>query len=110
MDDDGVMHFRGLPIVYSLTGEIISGTLSAVVNANIDMTTGGGDNFGSFAITTAEGAWEGRFSGTYTAGVPSGEFVGHGSGTFEGMKIMGTFSAVTPDVAMLEGTILDPHG
>jgi hypothetical protein len=88
IDDQGVTHIRGQPDSGTFSGDI-SGTFSVVFNANIG-ATGNGDSFGSFTISPASGGtWEGSFSGTITAGIDSGSFVGQAAGPSRGRKSWG---------------------
>ncbi len=108
-DDQGVTHIRGQPGTGVISGDF-RGTFTVMFNANID-AAGNGDSFGSFTISPASGGtWAGHFSGTFTAGVQSGSFVGQGSGAIQGTKIMGNFMQISPTVNTLQGTILNPHG
>lgn len=119
--EDGVLHLRGLPVETIFVGTFAGGTLSfsndVVVNLNLDLATGDGDAFGSFALDGTFGGLEGSFEGRWTMEITAGAvllaYVGQGSGDFEGMKIMGEGTGSLPletlEVAH-EGIILDPHG
>ncbi len=113
VDDEGILHVRNQAYQFVVSGDF-DGTLSGLVNVNMDLATGDGDGFGTLllAVTGGGGTFEGRFTATFEGGAISGEFVGHGTGDFEGMKIMGTFAPAGPPPAGLnfEGIVLDPHG
>ncbi len=113
VDDDGVLHSRRAPAEFSVTGGLV-GTGSIVHNQNVDITTGDGDGFGSFFLDVTwgglSGTFEGRYSGTITAGIFSADFVGHGRGGFDGMKIMGSGFPTDPTTFAITGIILSPHG
>jgi hypothetical protein len=121
VDDEGIEHYRGLPGLYTFTSGPLTGTGSAVVNTNIDLLTGNGDESGAatFDVTWGElsGTFEGRLNATYTAWLSTGTAVYHGSGDFEGMKIMMSYNLDptgsppgTPWPADYEAIVLDPHG
>jgi hypothetical protein len=121
VDDEGIVHYRGLYGVMTFSGDVV-GTGSFVVNANLDPATGNGDESGTAAadLTWGElsGTIEGRFTGTYTAGISYGTGVYHGtSGDFVGMKMMWSYilDGTTGPVgtvwdATYTAIILDPHG
>ncbi len=121
VDDEGIVHYRGLYGVMTFSGDVV-GTGSFVVNANLDPVTGNGDESGT---ATADLTWgelsgtiEGRFSGTYTAGISYGTGVYHGtSGDFLGMKMMWSYilDGTTGPVgtvwdATYTAIVVDPHG
>ncbi len=110
VDEDGVTHVRGLLLTGTISGDI-SGTTNVLANSNVDLM-GNGDGFGSFNITTAQGGWQGHYSGTLTNGVFAGDFAGQGTGSLQGMKILGTFAQTGPYSMTydLRGTVLNPHG
>jgi hypothetical protein len=115
VDDEGIVHYRGLPAsLFTLDGPL-EGTGTAVVNVNYDPVTGNGDESGTitFELTWGElsGTFEGRFSATYTNWVSNSSAVYHGTGDFEGMKMMADATMSLLDfVSAYEGIILDPHG
>lgn len=116
---DGILHVRGLILGTDFDVTIDGGTFSFSVEVafgfNLDLATGDGNGFGTVRLDGTlgglPGTFEGRFVAKFTGGVLSVQYVGHGSGGFEGMKIMG---AGTEDpaagVTMHAGIILDPHG
>lgn len=118
IDDEGILHYRGLPADLLLLDGPLEGTGNAVVNLNIDLLTGNGDESGAvtYQVTWGDlsGTFEGRFSTTYTGGVGTGHGVYHGTGDLAGMKLMVDISIVAvgdpPFEAAYEGIILDPHG
>ncbi len=116
VDDELVWHVRGARADLVLSGDMV-GTGLAIVNFNLDLMTGDGDESGwvTLELTWGDlsGTFEGRFSTTYTNGAGTGHGVYHGTGDFAGMKFMEDFSVVLdepPYVATYEGIILDPHG
>jgi hypothetical protein len=121
VDDEEIMHYRGLPGVMTFSGDVV-GTGSFVVNVNLDPATGNGDESGT---ATADLTWgnlsgtiEGRFTGTYTAGISYGTGVYHGtSGDFVGMKMMWSYvldGTTGPTGTVWDATytaiVVDPHG
>lgn len=94
--------------VTGVTGVDISGTLTAFTNFNQRFDTGDATLFGTFVLSTQEGAsWEGRFAGTLAGGlVDSITLVGHGA---DGTKLMATMTQ-SSGVFAIEGVILDPQG
>ena len=115
-DDDGIWHLRGASSKLVFSGDLV-GEGSAVINLNLDMLTGNGDESGhSISELTwggLSGTFEGSFSVTYTGGVGDGHGVYHGTGDFAGMKLMEDFIVIlagTQIVVYSEGIILDPHG
>jgi len=103
---DDVLHIRGQPQTTAVTGDI-TGTFSLDANLNLDLTTGTGDLFGKFTLTTAAVTWAGSFAADITVAGVSGTFVGQGT---DGTKIVGTFTAIGPTTFLNEAVILDPHG
>jgi len=53
------------------------------------------------------GTWEGTWTGKLINGAPFFRAVGHGTGEFEGLKLMADFAGSTSGIA-IEGRILDP--
>jgi hypothetical protein len=116
-DDDGILHIRGSVSEYEFEGDM-EGIGRGLVNLNLDMSTGNGDESG---YSTSELTWEG-LSGTfaglfevkYTGWVGIGHGVYHGTGDFAGMKLFQDFtvdlSAGPPYEVITEGIILVPHG
>lgn len=114
VDDEGIAHYRGLTADLVFLDGPVEGTGIAVVNLNLDQF-GNGDESGAltFEVTWGElsGTFEGRFSATWTGGVSNSNTVCHGTGGFEGMKMM--THATMPGstlVSAYEGIMLDPHG
>jgi hypothetical protein len=115
VDDEGIVHYRGLTADLLLLDGPLEGTGTAVVNINLDPATGNGDESGAvtYQVTWGElsGTFEGRFSATYTGGFSYSSHVYHGTGDFEGMKMMIDATMSFADFkAAYEGIILDPHG
>ena len=122
VDDEGILHYRGLPGVMTFPSGDVIGTGSYVVNVNLDPATGNGDESGT---ATADLTWgelsgtiEGRFTGTYTAGISYGTGVYHGiGGDFVGMKMMWSYildGTTGPTGTVWDATytaiVVDPHG
>ena len=107
VDDEGVLHFRGLPVSSPLTGDFV-GTDFLIVNRNQD-PDGNGDSFGTFVWdgvwAGGSGTFEGRWSSIIGVG---GDFVGQGSGDFEGMRIMGSFTGPSGGPTTHEALVLIP--
>jgi hypothetical protein len=116
IDDDGIWHMRGASSKLVFSGDLV-GEGSSVINLNLDMLTGNGDESGhSISQLTwngLSGTFEGSFSVTYTGGVGVGHGVYHGTGDFAGMKLMEDFNVyllANPIFLDFNGIILDPHG
>ncbi len=120
VDEQGIAHYRGLPSVYDFISGDLDGTGSSVVNVDVDLATGNGHESGAatYNVTWGElsGDFEGRLTGTYTAGICTGTAVYHGiSGDFVGMKMMMSYSYVLgipgePWPVTYQAIVLDPHG
>jgi hypothetical protein len=54
------------------------------------------------------GTWEGTWTGKIIDGGPFFKAVGHGTGQFDGLKMMANFSPSQEGI-VIEGRILDPH-
>lgn len=107
----GVLHIRNQVAVSPISGDIV-GTTRVVTDVEIVQAKGAGTGRGTFVITTAGGAWKGRFEGKIDGPVFSGTFQGKGGGAMEGLKIRGTFSDEADpvnNVFVLTGRILDPN-
>jgi hypothetical protein len=113
VSDDGVQHIRDLPVAGLVWGDI-NGTLTIVSNRNLDLATGHGTAYGT-AILEVEwngliGTFEGRSEWKIEGfRIVAGQFIGHGTGDFEGMQMQANFF-FTPAGTPLIGTILIPHG
>jgi hypothetical protein len=69
----------------------ISGTVTSVLNANLDFT-GTGQIWGTFQISNDDGGWEGTFTGQMYDYFTGGlnwiiKIVAHGTGAYEGCKL-----------------------
>jgi hypothetical protein len=104
--EDQVLHVRGQPETTTVAGDL-TGTFQLVVNLNLDLTTGNGNLFGTFTLTTASGTWAGSFRADLTPTGASGTFVGQGD---DGSKIMGSFTSISATSFLNQAVILDPHG
>jgi hypothetical protein len=113
VSDDGVQHIRDFPVAGPVWGDI-DGQLTVVANINWDLATGDGTAYGT-AVLDVEwngltGAFEGRSQWKYAGFlISAGQFVGHGTGDFEGMHMRANFFN-DGDRTPLIGTILNPHG
>lgn len=102
-DEEGVMHARGVVETFDISGGL-AGTAEVTVNQNL--LSGTGDAQGKGSILTAGGdVYQISLDVTLTAGVPSGTFVIHGTGSCKGIYITGTVSMVGYALA-LDGTKL----
>ncbi len=122
---DGIWHIRGIPIIGFFAGPQFSWVNYVVFSFNLNLATGYGNGFGTcyFEVTwgTDSGTFErcrftAKFGGPLVGVIGwvfTVNFVGHGSGDFEGMKIRGTGTGeIYPNVGWLShvGIVLDPHG
>jgi hypothetical protein len=117
IDEDGIWHIRG-----SVADVVIQGDLDglgiAVVNLNLDLSTGNGDEAGYATMNLdwgdLSGTFEGHFSVAYTGFVGVGHGTYHGTGGFAGMKLKEQFTVTLsegpPYHVTSEGAILNPHG
>lgn len=114
VSDDDILHLRDLTVSGPVWGEL-NGQLTVVANINQDTYTGNGTRYGTATLNVTDWngltcAFEGRSQWKYTNGmVSTGQFVGHGTGDFEGMQMMANFYDQV-DHMVLAGTILNPHG
>ena len=105
VSDDGVVHLRDFPVAGDVWGELTG-----------YIYTGDGTGHGAAFLEVEDfdgmqGTFEGRSQWKYTNGVVSeGQFVGHGTGDFEGMKFFQTCFGGGGGPENCEGFILDPHG
>jgi len=114
---DGIQQVRGAIATGYITGNI-TGSLKVIEDSTFNLTTGEGSSHGKVVITTPDGTFEGIFTGTTTGYYYfSGKAMGHGTGAYEGQKIMGTYEGhaeiidgVPTAIADIEGIILSPHG
>lgn len=113
------MHLRGLQAKSTFEGTFAGGTIrfsnEVVFNMNLDLATGDGDAFGSFALEGTLGGLHGGFEGRWTMDITAGAvlltYVGQGSGDFEGMKLMGEGTGFLPPLVLAHrGIVLAPHG
>jgi hypothetical protein len=117
VSDDGVVHIRDLTVVGPVWGDIV-GQLTVVANINQDTATGDGTAYGTAVLEVESVEW-GDLSGTFEgrsqwklAGglIVTGQFVGHGTGDFEGMHMQANFFNAEDGTTPLIGTIHNPHG
>lgn len=114
--EDGIQHVKGAISEGTVTGGM-SGTFWIMSDEVVDLNTGDGANHGKFVLTINGGTFEGSFQSIVYMYTFSGTFVGHGTGVYEGQKIMGSHEGelivvdTLPIVEMvLEGIILSPKG
>ena len=124
---DGIYHVKGaisLGNVTTISGPDISGTMRSVTDLTINTKTGLGGCYNKIVVTVeGVGTFEGSQHSTHTIipipdppylkDVTSGSFVLHGTGEFEGLKMMGSYEGeiINKLVEMaLEGIILSPKG
>jgi hypothetical protein len=105
----GTVHVRDLVLEGPVSGDI-TGTITVVASVDVVQATGTGATSGTFTINGAAGAWEGRFHGTFDAGVFSGGLVARGTGAYEGQILRASLAQTAPtsNVVQLTGTILNP--
>jgi len=93
----------------------ISGDMLKEFDLTLNINTGKGTLHGKFVLTVGVDTLEGSFSGKITDGTDlAGTVVGHGTGGFEGVKTMGTWSGTVDFDAgeienVLEGILLFPR-
>jgi len=122
---DGISHVKGgisEGTITSISGPDISGAIWMSVDETVDLNTGEGSLHGKWTITAMADSYtfEGSAAGVITSTSPttshlSGTFIGHGTGAYEGQKIMGSFESevtmgVYPIELNMEGIILSPKG
>lgn len=86
----GIMRQVGAEVSGNVIGsdERATGTLSIVLNAVVNLNTGEGVALGSFTLTNAGGAFEGRFTVKDTDYVLfEGALEGHGTGGYKGLLL-----------------------
>ena len=98
-----VLHFRGVVEVTAVTGDL-EGTITAVLNGNVNLRTGAGAVSGPFTFVTSNVTWSGSFRGDPSG---SGTFIAQGN---DGSKIHGSFVPTGPDTLEDEAVILSPKG
>jgi len=112
-----IQQIKGAVAEGSITGDI-SGSATVTEDEALNLKTGEGCVHGKVVMTTAGGTFEGSFAGFVTGFVNVwGKAVGHGTGVFEGQKIMVSYKGhsemidgVPTTIADVEGIILSPHG
>lgn len=108
-----MLHLRDFPVAGPVWGDLV-GQLTIIANVNQDIDTGNGTVYGTAVLDITwngmTGIFEVRSQWKYTNfAVSTGQFVGHGTGDFEGMQMMANFHD-EGDHTVLSGTILNPHG
>jgi hypothetical protein len=98
-----VLHFRGVVERTAVAGDL-AGSITAVLNGNVNLHTGAGAVFGPFTLVTSHVTWSGSFRGDPSG---SGTFIAQGT---DGSKIHGSFVPTGPDTLEAEAVILSPKG
>jgi len=114
---DGIRQVKGAVAEGNIIGDL-TGSLRLTEDSTLDLNTGEGFSHGKVVMTTAVGTFEGSFVGVTTAYLfISGKALGHGTGAYEGQKIMASFeghgemiNGVPTTIASIEGIILSPQG
>ena len=110
---DGIQHTRNAPVAGVVWGDI-NGTVTVLGNRNLDLATGHGSAHG---VAVVEVEWNGLI-GTFEGRsqwklenfiIVDGQFVGHGTGDFEGMQMRAHFFNDSGRIPF-SGTILIPGG
>jgi hypothetical protein len=101
-----ILHIRGEVDTGTLAGDLV-GTITTVIDGNVNLDTGDGTTHGTFVITTATETWSGTFRGTISPDGVNGRFDGQG---LNGTKIFGSFTTIAPGVFIDSGVVLDPQG
>lgn len=110
-----IQHVKGAESEGTVTGDL-SGTSWMWSFETVNLKTGKGVNHGKFSLNLDEGTFEGRWRGKITPEGFSVKYVGHGTGTYKGQKMMGSATGEvildTPPIVemVLEGIILSPKG
>ena len=111
VSDDGIQHTRNAPVAGIVWGDI-NGTITILGNRNLDLATGHGAAHAE-AVVDVEwngltGTFEGRSQWKLEAfRIVDGQFIGHGTGDFEGMLMQAHFFNDSGRVPFT-GTILIP--
>ena len=119
VDEDGVLHLRGITYGLSSTGGNIEIDIAGVCNHNYDLNTGDGNFWGGDHVVLV--TWEG-LTGTFR-GSHSGIRVNHTEGSsghvyqgiggdFVGWKLRlnGTWDMSSAKSGIFEGILHNPHG
>ena len=111
---DGILQIRDSYWNGTYEGDLGTGTYEGWVSVSINLATGKGTLSEKWLITiTSQGTLAGSSRGKITMPFISGTFVGtHGTGDFEGVKIMGSWNGFHPNLETVEveteGTIIRP--
>jgi hypothetical protein len=108
---NGILHVRDQLLAGPVSGDIV-GSISVIANSNVALGTLNGTAFGSFAIATAAGSWEGTFQGRFAGGLLADKVVARGTGGLGGLQLTGSFAETGPatNTYVLTAQILNPGG
>ena len=107
-----IMHIEGLPFVGSCIGTLGTGTMEVFFeHITVNTETGEGTSLATWTIIVGENTLSGTANGRITgglAGIGEGYFRGtQGTGEFEGMEKMGTYTVnLATGVLDCEGVII----
>jgi hypothetical protein len=110
----GILHIRDANWNGTVVGTLGTGTYEGWVSVNINLATQEGTVSEKWVITiTSQDTLAGSSRGKLTMPFVSGTSVGtHGTGDFEGAKIMGSYEGVHPSLTQIvvdaNGTIICP--
>jgi hypothetical protein len=117
IDEEGIQHIRDAVMEWEfLTGEgDLVGSGWGIYNMNIDPLTGEGDTQGFHYLDLSFGPLSGTFAGhadcVINGFVMAGDYIAHGDGGFEGMKLkMGVTLVFGSGMAEYDGILHDPKG
>jgi hypothetical protein len=110
---NGILHIRGQTVTTAITGDIV-GTAITIRSVNVDLSTGSGEAWGTFARTVtwqgASGTFEGHFTAKITASSTIVKLVGQGGGDLDGLQNRDILTSAAPGVFEGEGIILNTKG
>jgi len=97
VDEEGILQIRDSYWNGTYEGTLGIGTYECWVSVSLNPLTGEGTLSEKWLITTSQGTLAGSDRGKITMPQFSGTFVGtHGTGDFEGVKIIGSFKGYHP--------------
>jgi hypothetical protein len=95
-------HFRGVEELTDVAGDL-EGSITAVLNGNINLRTGAGSVSGPFTLSTSTVTWSGSFHGDPSG---AGSFVAKGN---DGSTIHGSF-VPTGENTLQDEAVIIAHG